>query len=215
MLTLGYAHLLGAWLAGGRLAVFTGGPARLAAAASLPLLLHVHGSLADGWPPYLAWLLAISTWHACENECALAAARSDRPGPIRADWRGQCIPILATVAVLVVAAGSLPTSERLLFERAGLRLPDLAALGIHFADVFATTTLFHLLSWLEVGIRRRPRLVARVHLAGGLASAASLALPGGVGAELRAIVFSPGLYLFWSALHVAQTAYARQAATRG
>jgi hypothetical protein len=94
---------------------------------------------------------------------------------------------------------------------------------IGFGDVFAATTLYHLVGWL-VFLSQRARHggeVARTHrrLLGVHAIPAAicvllLSAPEAMFTSLREAVFSPVLYLFWSALHVAQTLVIRQRAAR-
>ena len=101
----------------------------------------------------------------------------------------------------------------------------LAAAGrapLAFADIFAASTLHHLVSWLvllagrgRAAARRDPAqarsLVRRVLLAHLIPAALLLALlqAPSAAAPLRSLLLSPALYLLFSALHVAQTALAR------
>jgi hypothetical protein len=94
---------------------------------------------------------------------------------------------------------------------------------ISAAEVFAGSSLYHLISWLiffldrarATARRSRPesrRLLVRlaaVHLPALLVGGAvALAAPE-AGAGLRRWLFSPEIYLFWSLLHVVQTLAAR------
>jgi hypothetical protein len=157
---------------------------------------------------------AVSVWHICENECALSRGHR-RLGPVRGPARKLFAEVALTAGVLLVSAAALPLEERALLGPLATGLPLLGARGIHFADVFTAITLFHLLSWLRVSAPRRPRLVAGVHGIAALVCGAAFALPGELAARVREILFSPGLYLFWSALHVVQTTLGRRAARRG
>jgi len=123
--------------------------------------------------------------------------------------------MIVTGIVLGVSAAALPAAERRTLGPLAGALPDLAARGILFSDVFAGTTLFHLLSWLRLATPRRPRLVLGVHLLAAVVCGSLLAAPGASAAHARAIVFSPVLYLFWSVLHVGQTALGRRAPRHG
>ena len=89
---------------------------------------------------------------------------------------------------------------------AGWALPDAG----RFGDVFSAVTLYHLLAWLGLRIARGARLapLAAVHAAPALLCGALWLAPAEA-APLRALAFSPGVYLFWSALHVLQTARGR------
>ena len=221
VLTIGYGHLLGALL-GGRHKFAAALPAPLAnatglilLASSVPLLLHTYVITLAALPALLWPLLAVSTWHICENECAIAEAHGGRLGSPWRGWRRQIVPAAATALVLFVSAAALPAEDRIPLGRLALSLPDLTSRGVEFADVFAATTLFHLLSWLRVGTRRRSGLVLRVHVGVALLCGGVLTIPGEGIARAREAVFSPGLYLFWSALHVAQTSLGRTAGRRG
>jgi hypothetical protein len=221
VLTLGYGHLLGG-LVGGRRAFAGSLPAPLRSraglallSASIPLLFVLYGAALATWPPLLFLVLGISTWHICENECAIAAAPTGKLPPLRSAWPGQVLPVFVTGVVLLVSAAALPAAERRALGPLATAVPDLAARGLRFSDVFAGTTLFHLLSWLRVATPRRPRLVLGVHLLAAAACGALLAAPGAAPAHVRAVVFSPALYLFWSVLHVGQTSLGRRAPQRG
>lgn len=107
----------------------------------------------------------------------------------------------------------------------------LAAAGrspLAFGDVFAATTLHHLVSWLLL-LAARARHAARRDPAGGRAFARRLLLvhlapaalvlallqpSSSAAAALRPLLLSPTLYLLFSALHVAQTARERGLAPR-
>jgi len=91
---------------------------------------------------------------------------------------------------------------------------------IRFSDVFTLVTLYHLVSWLVFWsdrlriaepTRRRQihRSLAVVHLP-PFALCALLAIAPHPATHLfREAVFSPAIYLFWSILHVVQTALVR------
>jgi hypothetical protein len=97
--------------------------------------------------------------------------------------------------------------------------------ALEFAELFAASTLHHLVSWgVLLADRRRTAppaearsLGRRLLLAHGVPAALLLALqlaPGAAAASLGALLLSPPLYLLLSSLHVAQTAIAREAAAR-
>jgi hypothetical protein len=92
------------------------------------------------------------------------------------------------------------------------------------ADIFVVVTLHHLLTWLLLALdrlrwlaRQRGRAAAApllrwlllthvppMLLCGALAAVSAPALD-----PLRTLLIAPGVYLFWSVLHVGQTAWAR------
>jgi len=157
-----------------------------------------------------------------------------RPGPhagLRAVGLGLApgvsVALLQAGAALALATGGVAwraaASARTALAAATVAAAALAAVRhpppLAFADVFALATLYHLLQWLGIASARRrrmPRARARrarrrllaLHAATAGACVA-LALGCGRGSPLHALVFSPGLYLCWSTLHVAQTAWAR------
>lgn len=94
---------------------------------------------------------------------------------------------------------------------------------IGFGDFFAATTLYHLVQWLvffadrglgcvEGVVPRDARALWRrigwIHAIPLVVCSALLLLP--AGSPLVVAVFSPSIYLFWSSLHVAQTAVVRE-----
>jgi len=103
----------------------------------------------------------------------------------------------------------------------GLALAAAGRAPLSFGDVFAASTLHHLVSWLVLLADRRRALAARepaearafarrVLLAHLAPAALLLALrldPSG--SALRGVLLSPALYLLLSTLHVAQTALVR------
>jgi membrane protease YdiL (CAAX protease family) len=135
----------------------------------------------------------------------------------------------AVRVVVLAAAGAL------LLRRGGARSAGavLAALAcgaeriaahLTFADVFAAATLYHLFSWLLLFGERTHRLARAGDRAGARALAARLfwvhaplaalcialwSVPASALAPIRELVFSPGIYLFWSFLHVVQTSWSR------
>jgi hypothetical protein len=211
VLTLGYGHLIGGLLGGWRAfqkalpGSLAGAPGLALVAAAVPLLLELHAAALAHWPALSFLLLALSTWHMSENESALARAGGASLGPVRLAWQPQCIPLAVGAIVVLLAAAALAPGERLALGARAMALPDARALGVHFGDVFVAATLFHLVSWLHVSLHRRTRLALCSHLSAAALGGAALLAPGDVAARAREVLFSPGLYLFWSALHVVQT----------
>jgi hypothetical protein len=93
--------------------------------------------------------------------------------------------------------------------------------SLEFAELFAASTLHHLVSWgVLLADRRRAAPPAKARLLGrrlllahGIPAALLLALqlaPFAAAASLAALLLSPPLYLLLSSLHVAQTAIARE-----
>ena len=93
-------------------------------------------------------------------------------------------------------------------------------LGISFADLFAISTLYHLVSWLVFfgdrvqdnvpgGDPSQVRLVWRritwVHVPPALLCGILVLDSTGTLWVARGFVFSPAIYLFWSFLHTLQT----------
>lgn len=91
---------------------------------------------------------------------------------------------------------------------------------IALPDLFVATTLYHLVSWLlffsdrarslaregqAERARRMRRHLLRVHTPPALLCTALLCAPAQALEGLRSAVFSPSIYLFWSAAHVLQT----------
>lgn len=93
-----------------------------------------------------------------------------------------------------------------------------------FGDVFSAATLYHLVQWLVFfGDRSRKgvpgseanptaivwRRIAWVHAPPAALCALVLAVPSNGPGTIAYALFSPAIYLFWSVLHVVQTAIAR------
>jgi membrane protease YdiL (CAAX protease family) len=197
VITLGYGHLLGAALPAFRRSVARGTLAcawRLCAAATA---FALYASAVAAWPPLVLGLVALSVWHIAENDAAMArvlraggALRRLPPGAA-----GHALPFAAAALVLGLARWALPDPGR-------------------FGDVFSGVTLYHLVAWLAFA-RARGASTARLaalHAGPALACGALWLAPEPGAAALRALAFSPAIYLFWSALHVLQTARARAVA---
>lgn len=112
-------------------------------------------------------------------------------------------------------------------EWAGLGLIGVSAVAPHwilaggrvgFADLFTASVLYHLVSWGLLSLERCRRFDAPEHMVRDLAVvhllpvallASTFAWPEAWGQSLRASFFSPFVYLFWSVVHVLQTAWLR------
>jgi hypothetical protein len=186
-----------AYRAGLRLGPLPRAPRHHLLALSVSALLILTAAMTPLWLPYTERIRATPA-----GELAVVALR------------GLCIAVGGWLALrgprlagAVLVIGGLAVSK------------DLGA-RVTFADLFVGSTLYHLFSWL-VFFADRARAAERaeaaalwrrigwVHLPPALLCGALL-LPAAEGlAALRFALFSPGIYLFWSVLHVAQTAWAR------
>lgn len=219
-----------------------GGAPALACAAGLvglATLFVLYGSLVSRFAWLVAPMLAVSVWHIVENDRALGAIYA-HPDLGRAELSPAVGDRLrdgaASLAILLLAGATLdPDAARELIPGAPmLPLPSLGSLApwLGFSDVFSTVTAYHLASWLLLSVDRLARL-ARAEVPSarrrarrdGAWLAGVHALPAGavallaLSADPRAeslgrVVFSPGIYLFWSVAHVVQTAAARGVAPR-
>jgi hypothetical protein len=120
-------------------------------------------------------------------------AREPRAGcRLRRGAGGRALPLACTALVLALAYRALPDPSR-------------------FGDVFSAVTFYHLAAWIAFARARgaSPLRLAALHAGPAAVCGALWLAPEPAAAPLRAIAFSPGLYLFWSALHVVQTARAR------
>jgi hypothetical protein len=190
VITLGYGHLLGAALPALRRGAGRGALLYTAQAVSVATAFGFYAAGARAWPALPLVPVALSVWHIVENDLALARAR--RGG-------GSLAPLARGREQLPALAGSA-----LVLGLAFLALPEPG----RFGDVWSAVTLHHLVAWIAHRLERGDRLVrlAGLHAAPALVCAALWMAPD---LGLRAHVSSPGLYLFWSTLHVLQTARAR------
>jgi hypothetical protein len=188
VISLGYGHMIGAsWPRG-----FGLGAAFVSVTIGVGFVLYVPALTA--WPGLAFVLLALSVWHFTENDVALAQAlAAGRPlGSLSRAARAHAIPTLAALAIVAAAIAAAPDPSRL-------------------ADLFAATTLFHLVGWLVFLIARgtsRRRLLI-LHAPPLALCAGLFVMPADFAEPLRQWVFSPALYLFWASLHVAHTAHLR------
>lgn len=219
VITLGYGHLIGAAVFGRhplqRVLRPCGSPA-LAAASLLCAIASLYIAYAwalQRWPLLLAPLLGLATWHTVENDRMLG----------RAYLQGLALPTLERGARAQLTA--IGSSALIVCLAAALLLParDVTTGALGFGDLFAATTLYHLVSWLLLLFDRA--LLARssaatlwplaaVHLAPALLCIGAVLSSAEAARELRALLFSPSFYLFWSLLHVVQTALTREIGAR-
>jgi hypothetical protein len=234
LVSVGWGHLLGGALFAWpriRARLGAGIPAGLAAACCVSLvasLFSVYAWLLPAMPALVILLLAASAWHTAENELVLGAAwRAGGRAPAFARGVAAQMPGLAAAAGLALLFWSAGAGRAL--------LPDLAAGasgghaahlpgGVDFVELFVLLGLHHVLSWglllsrrvaqtaRAAGRRRAVREglhLAALHAVPALGCGLLLALPDPRLDGLRVWVFSPGVYLFASALHVAQTSLTR------
>jgi hypothetical protein len=196
VLTLGYGHLIGAALPALRRTLARGALACAALLSTAATAFSLYAAAVAAWPPLVLALVALSVWHIAENDLAMGRALgSGTPlPPLAFGGRGQAGAL--AIAALVLAAAALALSDE----------------G-RFGDLFSAATLHHLVGWLAFLIARGASLrrLAAVHAPAALGCLALLAGPEEATAPLRAIAFSPALYLFWSALHVVHSAFVRRA----
>lgn len=234
VITLGYGHLIGA-LAGAiarrrRLGLTRSDGARGVTSwlFAVCLLFSLYELGLAAMPVLVLPLLAISSWHTIENEWALRCTYGQGLAvpSLSSDPRVRFATAGLTLAVLILAAGTLSHHDfgSLLPLVLAETLPDRPFAPLAFGDVFAATTLYHLVGWLvylgqraklDAGRSRRRtlRLLAWTHLPPALVCAQLLALPRHAASPVYEIFFSPSIYLFWSALHVVQTLVSRRSRT--
>lgn len=196
------------------------------------LALFDRGGLPDAAPPRLApgprralalaWTLAFGV---------LATATPA--------WREGLGADASRLVGLILRAGALGASAIAALRgtatlRLGAAVPAAVALlpapPLALVDLFAASTLYHLYTWLGVlgrrigalraarrraDARRLGTRVAAVHVLPATLCVALALAPEARWPELRAWLLGPGLYLFWSALHVVQTAWTRPASPLG
>jgi len=231
--TLGYGHLLGALIFARRrfaassccrpYAAWTSSTAALLGLVSF----YGYAELLQIVPWLPVALLGVSIWHGLENDRAFL--RADQNGlqlaPLRGAPRELGQDLALTFALGLLAVLTTPIAERAAVAPSLARLPlDLSG-WLSFCDLFTLSTGYHIVSWLLRFDERRRRLLragderaarglvlrlAAVHGA-PLALCLGLSALGGSGSRaVQVFLFSPSIYLFWSTLHAAQTAYARR-----
>ena len=220
---LGYGHFIAA-------AVGSHRPTSAKALASARWLARsfVASGIASGLCLY-TWLLQIGPiatlpfalaliWHVVENDRCLASAyrRPGALGPL-ARSRGDA-PWLVSVALATLLALAL-TQE--IADEVGW---SPWAWQPQLIDIYGIPVLYHLTSWLKLAVDRanaasshdRIQRYARLSAAHGPPLVIGLL----VASErpevelFRLFLFSPGIYLYWSALHVLQTAIVRKRSAR-
>lgn len=212
MVSVGYGHVLGAWVFGWGAFRRRAPPrlrSRLGVAFALSCVgtaLAIHVSLLSRWPAVAAPLLGLSLWHAVENDASLAGFYAGVRRRVRVGGGLQWG---------LLAAGAATAAGAVILARP-------PAFGLSFAELFAAPILYHLISWLVLSLdrvrdlaavdsglaqRRTARLVL-VH-AIPLALCAVAFWSGGAEGTAREALLHPGMYLFWAGTHVVQTAWVR------
>ncbi|MBW2241160.1 MAG: hypothetical protein JRH01_04175 [Deltaproteobacteria bacterium] len=217
--TFGYGHLIGAAWFGRRLFGTLRPPPvspilwRAFVLTTVAVLLGVYSWSLHRAPGLILFFFGVSAWHIAENDLALGQAYRNGgrlPGLSR-PWSGH-LRALGVTSIVVVAGLATP-------ELGWTPLMGFPWSGPSLSDVFAAVTGYHLVSWVrfiidrtrwsdDTSARRQRRDLIAVHV---LPLAACLALLeiGERAAPIEALVFGPGIYLFWSVLHVLQTAVTR------
>jgi hypothetical protein len=195
---------LGAAYGGGLRTPSVGGPADrhlLAIGVAALLMALAHATLVPG-----------------DLAAALESAAAGGGGNVAT----RVVAAAAGVALCVRARMGRRSLAGLAIAAAAVALPrELSGTATpSFGDVFSTVTLYHLVQWLVYfgdRIRRAPpaaaaatrRRLAWVHLPPATLCALLLALPLPEARPFAYLAFSPTIYLFWSVLHVLQTAVVR------
>lgn len=217
--TFGYGHLIGAaWFGRRRFGALRPQGIRPAlwrafVLTTIAVSLGVYASSLELAPGLVLFFFGVSVWHIAENDFALGDAYRGK-GRLPAISRPSKGHSKALGVAFVVGLAGLATPEFGWTARLGV-----AWSGPSLSDLFAVVTGYHLISWVRFIIdrtlwvddglaRRLRRDLAVVHV---LPVAACLMLlgMGGRATSAEALVFGPGIYLFWSVLHVLQTAAAR------
>lgn len=231
VIALGWGHLL-APLARRRGGEGRAGRAWLLGVCLTSWLFALYAALLARWPGVVVAALAISTWHTVENDRALGriAPHALALPPLSRRLRDHLLPLCATVCVGLLALGTRDGSTLLTlggdatWVRVASLLPGQRWSGwLGLSDLFVLVTLHHLLSWLLLAVARlrearregragaaslRRRLLA-THLPSMALCAALAVVRCPVLDPLRTLMLAPGVYLFWSLLHVGQTAWLR------
>lgn len=165
VIALGYGHLIGAWLSASKNASSPSESAGRQRARALrttgqaALLFCLYGIALGLWPAVVVVpLLTISTWHSVENEWALRSAYrlGSRLPPLTHSIRVRLATLALTALLLLTAGGTLGREDlaQLLPLSIAESLPNRPLAPLCFGDVFAASTLFHLLSWLVFLLQR-------------------------------------------------------------
>jgi len=230
VIILGYGHLIGAVAGDIARRRRSGANAALVAERTsrrllvIALLFSLYCFALDQLPALVLPLLMLSTWHSVENEWALHSAYRHGKSlpPLSGSPRVQLGTLALTALVLAIAGGTLERED--FGDLLPLAIAEVATTRplapLSFGDVFAASTLLHLVGWLvflgqrgaaqgTVSRNRTVRLLACTHLPVMGLCLALLALPADTLPTLHAAIFSPAIYLFWSTLHVGQTGVSR------
>ncbi|MCP5056084.1 MAG: hypothetical protein GY937_05080 [bacterium] len=217
--TFGYGHLIGAAWFGRRHfralrhRTIPPGLWRGFVLTTLGASLGVYAWSLELVPGLILFFFGISVWHVVENDLALGDAYRDRGRLPNLSHRPRGhLKVLCVTSVIAFAGLATP-------EFGFAALLGIAWSGPSLSDLFAAVTGYHLISWVRFIVdrmrwvddgsaRRFRRDLAAVHV---LPIAACLMLlgMGDRATSAEALVFGPGIYLFWSVLHVIQTAAAR------
>lgn len=222
-LTLGYGHVLGAFVFGRRKLIarlpdrvpkwLSAGTLVAGLAALLSLLPAALPREATG-PYAFCFFLAtqlLNDWHTLENDWLLARSYENgmELGPVSRRWTTHWKVTRSTLGLLALTAG-------VAFAPAAQSLP------VAFADVFSAAVLYHIVGFLlhfadRAVAERCPSLglqVLAAHLPPALLSLVLL-LPGPTWLEgLRAVYLNASLFLFLNGVHVVQTVATRGLARR-
>lgn len=222
VLSLGYGHFLGSlFFSRSRLAARApgNGPRLLGwafAGLGIATLFSIYTWMIHVVPAGVYPLLTLAVWHTLENDLALARAYRGplRLGPIRWGAHAQGRAVGWAVVIGLLAAAADPT----------LRLPGPLPAWITVADIFGVSSLYHLFAWLifffermraarrqgqiEAARRTRRRLLL-THVPMGALCIGLTCIDLDSLEVVRVLLLSPATYLFWSTLHVCQTARAR------
>ena len=147
-------------------------------------------------------------------------------GLIQPDW--STVSLALRVLGLLSGAALMTGDKRTLVEKwLGVLLigasslpPDwlFGTVSMHFSDLFTASILYHLVSWAVLSIEKsfRPgtpmgtrRDMLFIHLLPLAILISTYAWPQPWGSSLRSDFLAPASYLFWSVIHVAQTAWLR------
>jgi len=196
VMTLGYGHLWASVWSG------RGGagrrPSWRAAAASAGWLLGygVYTHACHAFEPLPFVLLGVSAWHTFENDRAMRRARLSR--------RGGLGPVSRLRRDGVADVSKAAVASALVFV-----LPRLVPF-VDPVDVVVAFTLHHLLAWLIFVVARA---VHQRRLGATLRSLAWLHTPAIAVCLVAGQALDLSTYLFWSAAHVAHTAWRRRTST--
>lgn len=219
--TFGYGHFIGAAGFGSPLATAwkarrTSWPSTVFSGVTLVTGFCVYSLLLARAPlAVLPFVLGL-TWHTLENDRLLAAAyhakRSARLAPVPTALRDHLWFAPLAAGMLALAACTQEVSQT-------FGLPA-ASWQPRLFDIYGIPALYHLVSWLVLILDRtraepgrsashRIRSLGIAHAVPVVLGAAALAADGALARLVRELLYGPQVYLYWSTLHVIQTAVAR------